>query len=93
MKYRGWVTHAPRMRPSGSVNGAVVNILPASVYVYLGKHEKDQFFSTLLTHTQVKKISSSIVRTMVAKIAKRLVSIQLYQKLCVVNIYKILLIQ
>ena len=50
VKYRGWVTHAPRMRPSGSVNGAVVNILPASVYVYLGKHEKDQFLE--ISYTQ-----------------------------------------
>ena len=72
---------------------AVVNIFPASVYVYLGKHEKNQFFSTLLTHTQVKKISSSIVRTMVAKIAKGWFVYSCYQKLCVVNIYKILLIQ
>lgn len=80
VKCWGWVTHALRMHPSGSVNGAVVNILHASVYVYLGKHEKDQFFPTLLMHTQVKKISSSIVRTMVAKIAKMLVCMQLLPK-------------
>lgn len=54
---------------------------------------KTSFFPPLLTHTQVKKISSSIVRTMVAKIAKGWFVYSCYQKLCVVNIYKILLIQ
>ena len=46
----------------------VVVILLAFVCVYIGNCEKDQFFK-YLTHTEVRKISSYIVRTVAAKIA------------------------
>ena len=80
MKYRGWVTHALMIHPRGSVNGAVVNILHASVYIYLGKHEKDQFFPhTSDAHTSEDNFIFYCENNG-SKIAKMLVCIQLLPK-------------
>lgn len=59
---------------------AVVNILPASVYVYLGKHEKDQFFSTTSdTHTSEENFIFYCENNG-SKNCQRLVCIQLLPK-------------
>lgn len=63
----------------------VVVILLAFVCVYIGNCEKDQFFK-YLTHTEVRKISSYIVRTVAAKIAIMLVYTPAIAKCCVLCI-------
>lgn len=55
VKYWGWVTHAFRMHPSGSVNGAVVNILHASVCLSRQTWKRLVFPHFWCTHTNWRK--------------------------------------
>lgn len=78
--------NALMMYLSGSVGGAVVNVLLAFVCVYPGKHEKDQFFQVLDTQ-KWRKFHLNIVRTMAAKLLKGWFVYQLLPKV-VCCIYK-----